>query len=70
MKGNAIMIALGKPKDDEEKSKPGMEDDDEEADIDVGEDELSAAKAMRSAKSDEDYAKALKAFIKLCEGGY
>lgn len=65
-KVNVIAMALGKPKkpsEDEDKA-----DEEEESD-DVASDELEAAKAVRSAKSDEDYAAALKTFVKLC-GGY
>lgn len=57
------MIALGKPKGEKE-------DDEEEDDVLAADEDLvTAAKAVRTAKSDEDYAKALKGFIKLC-GGY
>jgi len=64
-KPNAIMIALGK----ESKKPSSDEEDDESADIDVDDDLVTAAKAVRGAGSDEEYAKALKGFVKLC-GGY
>ena len=60
MKKPGIALILG--------SKHSEPDGDEgEDDIDVSEDELEAVKTLRSAKDDEEYAKALKAFIKLCE---
>ena len=65
----AIMIALEKAKS---KGKASEESDDEEEsseDDAVDPDELEAAKAVRSAKTDEAYANALKTFIKIC-GGY
>ena len=69
MKGNAIMDALGKAKGDSSKSAnpPAPERDDEEDDaLSVSKSQIAAAKAVRRAASDEDYAKALKAFFKLC----
>lgn len=63
-----VIIGKGKPPkglassmaDDE--SSPDMHDDD----IDVDEDEMDAAKLAYDAKSPEEYAKALKAFVHLC----
>lgn len=68
---NAIMIALGKAKKkgDEEPADDAGSDEGDSEDIAVDEDEVAAAKAVRSAKSDDEYAKALKAFIQIC-GGY
>lgn len=63
------MIALGKAK------KPGLAAMDEpseddvsmsDEDIDIDEDEMAAAKMAFDAKSPEEYAKALKAFVHLC----
>lgn len=57
MKKPGIALILG--------SKGGKEEE-EDDDIEVSEDELEAVKTLRSAKDDEDYAKALKAFVKMC----
>lgn len=62
----ALVIALGKGGGDEGDS-DDRDPEDVDDDIDISDDEVEAAKAMRAAKSDEEYAKALKAFIKLCE---
>jgi len=62
----SLSVIIGKGRDDaeEETSEP-----DEDSDVlGVSEEEVEAAKVMREAKSDEEYAKALKAFIKICEG--
>lgn len=71
---NAIMIALGKPKKHMGMGREEPEEDESESGIDVSSEEVEAAKMMREAKNDEDYAAALKAFIKLCsmseEGEY
>lgn len=48
------------------KAAKGGTDAEDDDDIDIDEDTLEAAQAVRAAKSDEDYAKALKAFVKLC----
>jgi hypothetical protein len=61
----SLVIALGKARDDESEGK-GMQDDDDA--LSVGDDEVEAVKAFEEAKSPEEKAKALKAFIKLCEG--
>lgn len=68
MKGNAIMDALGKAKGDSSKSAnpPAPEHDEEDDALSVSKSQIAAAKAVRRAASDEDYAKALKAFFKLC----
>lgn len=65
---NAIMIALGKAKkpptgDDEDAD---MESEESGDDISVGKLEMAAAKAAYNAKSEEEYAKALKAFFEAC----
>lgn len=44
------------------------ESEPEDDDIEVGPEEVEAASAVRAAGDDEEYAKALKAFIKICEG--
>lgn len=69
-KGNALVIAFGKKAHGEpdEDEKGGPSDDDAD-DIGVDDEEVMAAKAFHDAKSDEERAKALKAFIKIC-GGY
>ena len=61
-KDNAILLAL-KPK-----GGPASGDEEGGDELSVDDDELEAAKAMRSAKTDEEYASALKAFIQLCMG--
>lgn len=66
---NAIMIALGKPKKHMGMGGEEPEEDESESGIDVSSEEVEAAKMMREAKNDEDYASALKAFIKLCSMG-
>lgn len=64
---NAIVLALGKgPKGKEE----GDEEDMSSPDIEVDDDLVTAAKAVRGASSDEEYAKALKGFVKLCSEDY
>lgn len=65
---NAIMIALGKakPKGMGMGGEHADAASEHEEDISVADDELEAAKMMREAKSDEDFAKALKAFIQIC----
>lgn len=68
---NAIMIALGKAKRPSGHVKLGshsdeMEEEEEETGLTASEEEIEAAKMMREAKSDEEFAHALKAFIKLC----
>lgn len=63
-----IMAALGKVKPKEaEEDVEALEDDAE--DIEIDGDEMAAAKAAYDATSPEEYAKALKAFVKIC-GGY
>lgn len=65
---NAIMIALGKAKhpmgDDEDTE--GDSGDESGDDISVNKLEMTAAKAAYNAKSEEEYAKALKAFFEAC----
>lgn len=62
----SIAIVLGKPPK-EEPSKPEMEEDDEdEGDMEVSEDHILAMKAFEKAKSPEEKAKALLAFVKCC----
>jgi len=63
----SISIVLGKaPKAPE--SDPEMEEDDEEdGEMEVSEDHVLAMKAFEKAKSPEEKAKALMAFIKCCD---
>lgn len=61
----ALLIALGKGGGEEKSDKDDDEDDDV---LEVGDDEVEAMQAFETAKSTEEKAKALKAFIKLCEG--
>ena len=68
---NAIMIALGKAKPKSGHMGMGESphdevENEEESDVELADDELEAAKMMREAKSDEDFAKALKTFVKIC----
>jgi len=64
----SISIVLGKPPKAPE-SDPEMEDDEEEEDgeMEVSEDHVLAMKAFEKAKSPEEKAKALMAFIKCCD---
>lgn len=69
------MIALGKVKPKpglastmrDEESDPDMSEDE---DIPLDEEELAAAKLAFTAKSAEEYGKALKAFVQLCSDTY
>lgn len=71
---NAIMVAIGKAKPKGMRDEPSerdlehrmVDEEDEAEDIDVDEGEMAAAKAAYDAKSAEEYAKALKAFVQLC----
>lgn len=74
---NAIMAIVGKMKKkpnfdkSSDDSDPGSNSDSDEESSEsssASEDEVKAARVLRNAKSDEEYARALKAFIKLCEG--
>jgi hypothetical protein len=56
MKKPGLAIVLGGSK---------AEGDDDE-DIEVSPEEVEAASAVRAAGDDEEYAKALKAFVKMC----
>lgn len=62
-KGNAALLLLGKPKGEAEEHDDGEGD----GDVEVSDDELEAMKVFEDAKTTEDKAKALKAFMKLCE---
>ena len=73
-KGNAIMIAIGKPK-----AKHGMGDthsepegDEADSSMDLSDEEKAAAEAAYDADTPEEYGQALKAFIKFCmkQGDY
>ena len=62
----SIAIVLGKPPKEAE-SKPEMEEDEEEdGEMEVSEDHILAMKAFEKAKSPEEKAKALFAFVKCC----
>lgn len=62
----SIAIVLGKPPKEAE-SKPEMEEDEEEdGEMEVSEDHILAMKAFEKAKSPEEKAKALLAFVKCC----
>lgn len=65
MPKEALVIAIGKPKS--KGLEPGGGDEpDEDDDVDLDEAEMDAAKLAYNAKSPEQYAKALKLFVKLC----
>lgn len=62
----SISIVLSKPPKEAE-SKPEMEEDEEEdGEMEVSEDHILAMKAFEKAKSPEEKAKALLAFVKCC----
>lgn len=62
----SISIVLSKPPKEAE-SKPEMEEDEEEdGEMEVSEDHILAMKAFEKAKSPEEKAKALMAFVKCC----
>lgn len=63
----SLAIVLGGKGHEEEGGEEPAPDEDDDV-LGVSDDELEAAKTMREAKTDEEYAKALKAFIKICEG--
>lgn len=69
MKGNPIADVLGKGAPPAKGSAPAEDDEDDEDDtLSVSKSQIAAAKAIRSATTDEDYAKAMLAFHKLCKG--
>lgn len=71
MAKETIVAVLGKPKGGGLLAPDGPEEEENTtSDVEVDDDEVFAAEQMRSAKSDSDYAKALKAFIKMCTGEY
>jgi hypothetical protein len=69
-KPNPLMAAaFGKAKGapSEEEKAPDADDEKDDA-LSVSKSQIAAAKAIRSAATDEDYAKAMLAFHKLCKG--
>ena len=71
---NAILIALGKAKNGHKEEEPserdighyGESEEDEGEELSCDEDQMMAAKEAFEAKDAETYAKALKAFFRLC----
>lgn len=66
MKGNPIADVLGKGASPAKGKAPAKDDEDDT--LSVSKSQIAAAKAIRSATTDEDYAKAMLAFHKLCKG--
>lgn len=65
----SIALVLGSKAPKSSKSPAMGEDDDEDEDLDASEEEVQAYSEFKNAKSPEEGAAALKAFVKLC-GGY
>lgn len=71
MKPSVMMVLTGGKGGKGAKANPPEAEEDDEAEggedpLAVSKEQVRAAKAVRGAGSDEDYAKALKAFLKLC----
>lgn len=67
---NALILALERAPQKRESyaDEDQAEDDEDDADeLSVSKEQVAAAKACRRASSDEDYARALLAFLKLSE---
>ncbi len=64
----SISIVLGKaPKAPESAPETGEDEEEEDGEMEVSEDHILAMKAFDKAKSPEEKAKALMAFIKCCD---